>query len=174
MNEQEMILQNQGLVFYVAKKFRPNYGPNEIEDLHQIGMIGLLKAIRSFDGGRGTSFGSYATAVIQNEILLDLRQRRKGPKTVLFYGLEGPENSVPDESMDVEERAMNEYESGRVLALCQRLSEKEQDVVCRYYGLEGKMPMNARQIATIYGCSQTWINRIRRAAIQRIRKRGGY
>lgn len=174
MNEQEMILQNQGLVYYVAKKFWPNYGPNEIEDLHQIGMIGLLKAIRSFDAGRGASFGSYATAVIQNEILLDLRQRRKGPKTVLFYGLESPETSVPDETVDVEACATNGYEAGRVLALCHQLSEKEQDVVCRYFGLAGKPPMNGRQIAALYGCSQTWINRIRRAAIQRIRKRGGY
>ena len=66
-----LIIENTALVKSIALKFRDR--GTEFEDLMQIGTIGMIKAIRSFDMERGTAFSTYAVPLIVGEIRRHLR-----------------------------------------------------------------------------------------------------
>ena len=78
---EELILSNRGLVRTIALRFKDR--GVELDDLMQIGTIGLLKAIRSFDLERGTCFSTYAVPMIFGEIRRTLRD--EGPIKVGRY-----------------------------------------------------------------------------------------
>ena len=73
--QQEWVLQNTGLVYYIVNRYN-NYSWQR-EDLEQIGMLGLCKAAITFDESKGSKFSTYASRCIDNEILMYLRKNKR-------------------------------------------------------------------------------------------------
>ena len=80
LEEQKLVLENEKLVYYIAKKYVA--GRNDEEDIQSIGKIGLIKAASTFDTSKGNTFATYASRCIENEILMYFRREKKHENVV--------------------------------------------------------------------------------------------
>jgi RNA polymerase sporulation-specific sigma factor len=92
MKCQDLITENMGLVWHVARKFQrtAKFLGFDLDDIMQEGVIGLVKAAKKFDESRGTVFSTYATRCIQNEILMSFRKRRRWQEHYRSISIETP------------------------------------------------------------------------------------
>lgn len=173
---QKLILHNLRLVSHIVRKY---YGMNKnAEDLISIGTIGLCKAIDTFQMDAGTKFATYAARCIQNEILMYFRAEKKHAQDVsisetidvdrdgnplTYMDVISSEESVSDEvSLQVDaERAVH------LLKTC--LGERERQVIVMRYGLGLPTPMTQQEIADRLGISRSYVSRIEKAAIEKLR-----
>ena len=176
--KQTLIEHNLRLVVYIARRFE-NTGVN-LEDLISIGTIGLIKAVMTFDDSKGSRLATYAARCIDNELLMMLRSRKKTARDVSLYepigtDREGNEISLLDimehtapgivEKIDLKDNIIHLY---RVLD--QVLSERESQVIRMRYGLYNRKSMTQREVADILGISRSYVSRIEKNAIQKLRK----
>ena len=143
-----------------------------------IGTIGLIKAVTTFDPSKGARLATYAARCVENEILMYFRSRRKSAQDVsLSDYIETGAEGAPLELMDVlsEDCDLLEEVSGRetVARLRQAvercLSEQERQVVVLRYGLGGEAPLRQRQVAERLGISRSYISRIEKRALGKLR-----
>lgn len=175
--KQKLIEHNLRLVIYVAKKFE-NTGV-EMEDLISIGSIGLIKAINSFKGDKNIKIATYASKCIENEILMYLRKISKQKKEV---SLDDPISSDSDgnELMITDlisnDELMPDYECEKraeVTALWQildKLNAREKEIMIMRFGLTGKEEKTQKEVADDLGISQSYISRLEKKILQRIKK----
>lgn len=97
-NEEQLVIDNFGLVMSIAYKYRPQF-PDDHDDLIQIGSIGLLKAIRTFDASLGNQLSTLATIAINREILKRLSKKKLRVESIL------------DGEYDIVDDSINEFES---------------------------------------------------------------
>ena len=144
-----------------------------------IGTIGLIKGITTFDASKGVRLATYAARCVENEILMYFRSTRKSAQDVsLSDYIETGTDGVPLELMDVicEDCDLLEQVSDReaVFRLRQAmercLTEQERTVVILRYGLRGRAPLRQRQVAERLGISRSYISRIEKRALQKLRK----
>jgi|14_taG_2_1085336.scaffolds.fasta_scaffold41750_2 RNA polymerase sporulation-specific sigma factor len=90
-NEASLVEENLALVVYQALQFTP-LGILDLDDLISVGSIGLLKAVRGFDDGRGIQFSTYATTIIRNEIYRELKKFSKTKSIELSQEIEQEES----------------------------------------------------------------------------------
>ncbi len=172
-----LIERNLRLVVYIAKKFE-NAGVN-VEDLISIGAIGLIKAINTYDLEKNIKLATYASRCIENEILMYLRRnnRRKGelsfeePLNVDWDGNElllsdilGTENDVVFTHIEEE---VNRELLGYALA---KLSKREKQLMEMRFGLISGREMTQKEVADKMGISQSYISRLEKKIISRLRK----
>ena len=173
-----LIERNLRLVVYIARKFE-NTGLN-VEDLISIGTIGLIKAINTFKTDKKIKLATYASRCIENEILMYLRRNNKlksevsidEPLNVDWDGNElllsdilGTENDTI--SKDIEEEADRQM---LYLAL-EKLAPRERDIVEMRFGLKtGGDEMTQKEVADLLGISQSYISRLEKKIIVRLRK----
>lgn len=173
---QKLILHNLRLVSHIVRKY---YGMNKnAEDLISIGTIGLCKAIDTFQMDAGTKFATYAARCIQNEILMYFRAEKKHAQDVsisetidvdrdgnplTYMDVISSEESVSDEvSLQVDaERAVHLLKTS--------LGERERQVIVMRYGLGLPAPMTQQEIADRLGISRSYVSRIEKAAIEKLR-----
>ena len=177
-----LIEHNLRLVAHVAKKYQ-NTG-EDLEDLISIGTIGLIKAISTFDIDRSARLSTYAARCIDNELLMMLRSRKKCSREVSLYepigtDKEGNEISLLDiiESPPVdivEEYSTQEDIRFLISILKDALSEKEYQVICLRYGLFGIEEQTQREIATQLGISRSYVSRIEKNALEKLKKLFNY
>ena len=177
-----LIEHNLRLVAHVAKKYQ-NTG-EDLEDLISIGTIGLIKAISTFDIDRSARLSTYAARCIDNELLMMLRSRKKCSREVSLYepigtDKEGNEISLLDiiESPPVdivEEYSTREDIRFLLSVLKDTLSEKEYQVICLRYGLFGIEEQTQREIATQLGISRSYVSRIEKNALEKLKKLFNY
>ena len=177
-----LIEHNLRLVAHVAKKYQ-NTG-EDLEDLISIGTIGLIKAISTFDVDRSARLSTYAARCIDNELLMMLRSRKKCSREVSLYepigtDKEGNEISLLDiiESPPVdivEEYSTREDIRFLISVLKDALSEKEYQVICLRYGLFGIEEQTQREIATQLGISRSYVSRIEKNALEKLKKLFNY
>lgn len=177
-----LIEHNLRLVAHVAKKYQ-NTG-EDLEDLISIGTIGLIKAISTFDIDRSARLSTYAARCIDNELLMMLRSRKKCSREVSLYepigtDKEGNEISLLDiiESPPVdivEEYSTQEDIRFLISVLKDALSEKEYQVICLRYGLFGIEEQTQREIATQLGISRSYVSRIEKNALEKLKKLFNY
>jgi len=91
MNENELVKQHTPLVVSIAFLYKPQ-PPNDYDDLISVGMIGLLKAIRVFDPGRGVQFSTLATKIIHREIIRELEKTNGKKHESLTFDVEKEEH----------------------------------------------------------------------------------
>ena len=174
----KLIEHNLRLVVYIAKKF-DNTGVG-VEDLISIGTIGLIKAVNSFKPDKSIRLATYAAKCIDNELLMMLRMEKRKSKEVSMYepigkDKEGNEISLIDivgeEKEDVVEDCLF---AQRVLCLYQNLdkvlNEREKTIIIRRYGLNGKEPMTQSELADRLGISRSYISRIEKKALLKLKK----
>ena len=171
-----LILRNLRLVAHVVKKYQ--CPENEQEELISIGTIGLIKAIATVDADKGR-LSTYAARCIENELLMHFRSKKKVSKEVSYYepigtDKEGNEISLLDviesqepdafEILTAKEDARKVYE-----LLPEVLTEREREVLCLRYGLYGGKEFTQREVAGKLGISRSYISRIEKTAIEKLR-----
>lgn len=172
-----LIERNLRLVAHIVKKYQ---GVEEdLDDLISIGTIGLIKAIHTFNGEKSNRLSTYAARCIDNELLMLLRSKKKTNKEVSLYepigtDKEGNEISLLDviESapVDVVENCTVRDNTIAVLAAMPKLlTEKEYQVLCCRYGLFGQEEQTQREIAEKLSISRSYVSRIEKNAIQKLR-----
>lgn len=173
-----LIERNLRLVAHIVKKY--TVMEKEVEDLISVGTIGLIKAIDTFDPEKGIKLATYAARCIENELLMWYRSQRKQSKEVYLNDSigadrEGNEISLIDiietEDEDVAERMEREENIVRVRRLVKKcLTERETQIICLRYGLtaSGK-EITQREIAAMYGISRSYVSRIEKKALQKLR-----
>ena len=176
--KKELILRNMRLVAHVAKKYQNS--DEDMEDLISIGTIGLIKAISTYREDYGSRLATYAARCIDNELLMHFRARKKTSREVSLYepigtDKEGNQISLLDivesEEPDVMERLELERCTGRVLTLVPRvLNGRELFIIVNRYGLFDKQPMTQREIASVLKISRSYVSRIEKRALGKLRK----
>ena len=173
-----LIEKNLRLVAHMVKKY--SCSEYEPEDMISIGTIGLIKAIDSFDEKKGSRLVTYAAKCIDNELLMMFRSEKKRSREVslnepLGTDKEGNKICFQDvtfsEDEDVVERLQNKEDIVRLMeAFNSKLSEREQRIIMYRYGLYGNRPRTQRELAAEYGISRSYVSRIEKKALERMRE----
>ena len=171
-----LILRNMRLVAHVAKKYQcPEIEP---EELISIGTIGLIKAISTVDAEKGR-LSTYAARCIENELLMYFRSRKKFSKEVSYYepigtDKEGDEISLLDviesQEPDAFELVTAKEDTKKLYDLFKRiLTNREKQVLRLRYGLYGGKEHTQRDVADCLGISRSYVSRIEKTAIEKLR-----
>ena len=173
-----LIEHNLRLVAHVARKYQGC--EEDPDDLISIGTIGLIKAVSTFDSKKNSRLGTYAAKCIDNELLMLMRSRKKTAREVSLYDpigtdREGNEISLLDilegETVDIPEKMDLENDSRNLYRLLKKtLSPRERKVLIWRYGIGGSKEMTQREIARICGLSRSYVSRIEKAALGKLRK----
>ena len=171
-----LIQRNLRLVAHIMKKYYAQ--TSDQEDLISIGTIGLIKGIESFDHTKGARLATYAARCVENEILMYFRSRKKSSQDVsLSDYIETGADGAPLELMDVvsQEEDMTEQLAAREqvqklhAALDRVLTPQERQVVVLRYGLGSHRPHRQREVATITGISRSYVSRVEKRALEKLR-----
>ena len=172
-----LIEHNLRLVVYIAKKF-DNTGVG-VEDLISIGTIGLIKAVETYKEDYGSRLATYAARCIDNELLMHFRAKKKTSKEVSLYEPIGTDKEgnqiqlldvVVSEDEDVVELLEQDRKVRRLNEIIpQTLSGRELFIIINRYGLYGKKTMTQREIARKLGISRSYVSRIEKRAIEKLR-----
>ena len=172
-----LVERNLRLVAHVMKKYYSQSADQE--DLISIGTIGLIKGSTTFDTSTGARLATYAARCVENEILMHFRSLRKSAQDVsLSDYIETGADGAPLELMDVicedcdllEQVSDRESVSRLRKAIDRCLTAQERRVVELRYGLGGREPLRQRQVAEKLGISRSYISRIEKRALQKLRK----
>lgn len=174
-----LIEHNLRLVVYIAKRFE-NTGVG-VEDLISIGTIGLIKAINTFNYGRKIKLATYASRCIENEILMHLRRNSKlrlevsidEPLNVDWDGNELLLSDILGTEEDMIYRDMEEEAQHKQLVCAlAKLSVRERQIVELRYGINQKdqREMTQKEVADLMGISQSYISRLEKKIIRRLKK----
>ena len=171
-----LIEHNLRLVVYIARKFE-NTGVG-VEDLISIGTIVLIKAVGTFDAGKKIKLATYASRCIENEILMYLRRHSRTrmevsldePLNVDWDGNELLLSDVMGTDPDLVGREL-ERETDRALLreAISRLTAREQKIMQMRFGLDGCKERTQREVADELGISQSYISRLEKRIIKRLR-----
>ena len=174
---QRLILHNLRLVSHIVRKY---YGTaKEQEDLVSIGTIGLVKAVDSFKPENGARFATYAAKCIQNEILMHFRAGKKRSAEISMNetidvdrdGNPLTYTDVISSEEDLPEDVMRSVEADRALTLVRtRLEPRERQVITLRFGLNGAPAMTQREIADKLGISRSYVSRIEKAALDKLKE----
>ena len=174
----ELIERNMRLVAHVAKKYQNP--EDEMEDLTSIGTIGLIKAVETYKEDYGSRLATYAARCIDNELLMHFRAKKKTSKEVSLYEPIGTDKEgnqiqlldvVVSEDEDVVELLEQDRKVRRLNEIIpQTLSGRELFIIINRYGLYGKKTMTQREIARKLGISRSYVSRIEKRAIEKLRQ----
>ena len=171
-----LIKHNLRLVAHVAKKYA-NYGDND--ELISVGSIGLIKAVSTYNQGKGTGLATYASRCIENEILMMLRASKKHKNNVslsepIGVDKEGNELTVIDmiaDDKDVIDDVERDILMERLVEVTKEcLDKREYDIIKHRYGLDGNGALTQREVANMFDISRSYISRIEKKAIEKIRE----
>lgn len=173
-----LVEHNLRLVAYIAKRFE-NTGAN-IEELISIGTVGLMKAVSTFNLEKNVKLATYASRCIENEILMFIRkastQRREvsidEPLSVDWDGNELLLSDVLGSEQDAVSAEMEDEEEREILrAAVKGLNERERVIIEMRYGLNGGIEMTQKEVADALGISQSYISRLEKKIMQRLKRR---
>lgn len=173
----KLIQHNLRLVVYIARKF-DNTGVDN-DDLISIGTIGLIKAISSFRTDKNIKLATYASRCIENEILMYLRRVARLKSEVSFdeplnTDFEGNELLLSDVLGTSAESVYGDIESNaekeQLKEALKKLSERERKIMFLRFGLGGGEEMTQKDVAEMLGISQSYISRLEKKIILRLKK----
>ena len=173
-----LVEHNLRLVAFIAKKYvKPEINRN-LDELISIGTIGLMKAIDSFDCGKG-KLSTYASRCIENEFLMMLRTDKKKSKEISLYepigaDCEGNEIHLFDiiESKDpqIEEWYVRNDQQKKLMECVKNiLTDREFIIIEKRYGLNGKNEYTQQKIASELGISRSYVSRIEKRALIKLK-----
>ncbi len=171
-----LIKHNMRLVAHIVKKYS---GAAETDDLLSVGSIGLIKAINTFQEGKGTQLATYTARCIENEILMLIRSGKKHKNSVSLNDpvgtdKDGNELTVMDLLAEKEENVFSQVEKNiqreKFVSLLKGiLYIREYTIICMRYGLENGVPMPQREVAKKLQISRSYVSRIEKRAIEKAR-----
>lgn len=172
-----LIVHNLRLVVYIAKKFE-NSGVG-VEDLVSIGTIGLIKAVNTFCPSRNIKLATYASRCIENEILMYLRKINgmksevsiDEPLNTDWDGNELLLSDVLGSDPDIVNRDIElEDEKNLLTATLEKLNGREKVIMKMRFGIGGEKEHTQKEVADILGISQSYISRLEKKIIRRLKK----
>lgn len=171
-----LIKHNLRLVVHIVKKYN-NY--NDVDELISVGSIGLIKAINTYEMGKGTQLVTYAARCIENEILMTLRANKKLKSNVsidapMGTDKDGNEISLIDVLCSEEDCIFDSVEhsmlSDKLFELVKNvLDEREYRTIVLRYGLNGSPALTQREVAKLFGISRSYVSRIEKRALNKIK-----
>lgn len=172
----KLINHNMRLVAHVVKKYS---GAAETDDLISVGSIGLIKAINTYELGKGTQLATYTARCIENEILMLLRANKKHKNDVLLSDPVGTDKDgneltlmdlLAEKDDTVFSRVDRSIEREKFLSFIRGvLTEREYTVLCLRYGLKGERTYAQREVAKFLRISRSYISRIEKKAIEKLK-----
>ena len=144
-----------------------------------IGTIGLIKGITTFDPSKGARLATYAARCVENEILMYFRSQRKSAQDVslsdyIETGADGAPLALMDvvaEDCDLFEKICSREMANRLRDAMQTcLTDQERQVVVLRYGLDGETPKRQREVAQHTGISRSYVSRIEKRALEKLRR----
>ena len=161
-----LITHNLRLVVYIAKKFESSTAG--VEDMISIGTIGLIKAVNTFEPGKNIKLATYASRCIENEILMYLRKSSNRRQDA---SIDEPLNTDSDgnELLLMDELERN-AERSALLAAVQALNPRERQIMELRFGLRDGVEHTQKEVADSIGISQSYISRLEKRIIKRLRQ----
>ena len=172
----KLIEHNLRLVVFLAKKYENT--KVDLEDLVSIGTIGLIKGIKTYSMDKNIKLATYASRCIDNEILMYLRKNKKIKTEVSFdeslsFDMDGNELHLEDilgTDPDIVTRGLEENLNKRiVIDEINKLSPRDREIIVLRYGLLNGQEMTQKDVAELLGISQSYISRIEKKVIRRIK-----
>ncbi len=172
----KLIEHNLRLVVFLSKKYE-NTGV-DLEDLVSIGSVGLIKGVNTYKLDKNIKLATYASRCIDNEILMFLRKNRKRRGEISFednlsYDSEGNELHLEDilgtDSDIVTKGLEKEIEKKLLYEEIENLSPRDKKIMVLRYGLFGTDEMTQKDVAKLLGISQSYISRIEKKVIRRLK-----
>ena len=175
---EKYIKGNLRLVLSVIKRFE-NSSENA-DDLFQIGCVGLMKAVDSFRPEYGNKFATYAIRCVDNELLMHLRSKKKQRKEVSMFepigtDKEGNQIQLVDvlefHDKNVADEVTKREQMKKICTFMNDvLSEREAFIIRRRYGIGGNQELTQREIARALGISRSYVSRIEKRALEKLKK----
>lgn len=171
-----LIERNLRLVAFLARRFE-NTGVG-IEDLISIGTLGLIKAVETFRSDKNIKLATYASRCIENEILMYLRKISGRQEVSLDEPLntdwDGGELLLSDilssDETPISEEIEQDEERRALLRAVDRLESRERLVIRLRFGLDGSPEMTQKEVADLLGISQSYISRLEKKILQKLRR----
>ena len=172
----KLIEHNLRLVVFLSKKYE-NTG-TDLEDLVSIGTIGLIKGVNTYKANKNIKLATYASRCIDNEILMFLRKNKKRRGEVSFedslsYDSEGNELHLEDilgTADDIVTRPLEEEIEKKILYQeLTKLNDRDKEIMTLRYGLYGNNELTQKDVALKLGISQSYISRIEKKVIKRLK-----
>ena len=174
-----LITHNLRLVVYIAKKFESSTAG--VEDMISIGTIGLIKAVNTFEPGKNIKLATYASRCIENEILMYLRRNSKTKMEVsidepLNVDWDGNELLLSDilgtDDDVISRRLEDEVEIALLGKAISKLTKREQMIIRLRFGIGNRegMEKTQKEVADLLGISQSYISRLEKRIMKRLRK----
>ncbi len=177
-NAKEILIKhNLRLVAHVVKKYA---GSADKDDLLSVGSIGLIKAINTYEIGKGTQLATYTARCIENEILMLFRANKKFKNDISFNDVVGQDkegNSLTlmdlisqkeeDTVTDIEKKLEKEKFNEKIKSI---LNEREYKIISMRYGLNNGKTYAQREVAAMLNISRSYISRIEKKAIEKLKK----
>lgn len=172
----KLIEHNLRLVAHVVRKYETS--GEDMEDLISIGTIGLIKAIKTYNEGRGVRLATYAARCIENEVLMHLRNIKKLKKEIsiydpIGYDKEGNEISLIDvltTDNEIVEFVEAKLQEEKIRGKIDILTRRERQVIEMRYGLFDGLKETQREIAKKLGISRSYVSRIEKRALKKLIK----
>ena len=172
----KLIEHNLRLVVFLAKKYE-NTGV-DLEDLVSIGTIGLMKGVKTFSSDKNIKLATYASRCIDNEILMFLRKNKKVKGEVSFeeslsYDADGNELHLEDvlgtEADIVTKPLEDDINKKLMMKEIEKLNNRDREIIIMRYGLFNREEKTQKEVADILGISQSYISRIEKKVIKRLK-----
>lgn len=173
----KLVRHNMRLVAHVVKKYT---GAAETDDMISVGSIGLIKAINTYEPGRGTRLATYTARCIENEILMLIRAGKKHRSNLSLSDpvgtdKDGNELTLMDLLFEKEDKVFGCVEQSLMQekflsAVKNLLTQRETVVVCLRYALRGGAPLPQREVARRLKISRSYVSRIEKRALEKLRK----
>lgn len=172
-----LIEHNMRLVAHICRKYQNM--EEDMEDLISIGTIGLIKGVSTFQEGYGSKLATYAARCIENELLMYFRSKKKVSREISLYEPIGTDKEgnqiqlmdvVESQDKDIVEQLELKGKIKKLYELMpQVLNEREKKILSMRYGLEGKKPVTQREIAGQMKISRSYVSRIEKSALEKLR-----
>lgn len=175
----KLIEHNLRLVVFLSKKYE-NTGI-DLEDLVSIGSIGLIKGVNTYKLDKNIKLATYASRCIDNEILMFLRKNKKRRSEISFedslsYDAEGNELHLEDilgTENDIVTKGIEEETEKNLLHFeIDKLNSRDKQIMTLRYGLNNHEEMTQKDVAQVLGISQSYISRIEKKVIKRLKTLG--
>lgn len=174
----KLIEHNLRLVAHIVKKY--NMADKETDDLISIGTIGLIKAIDTFDDAKGIRLATYASRCIDNELLMMLRSGKRLAKEVYLYDPIGSDREgneinlldiIEETDVDIVENIVLEDDIKKLYHIIGKvLTDREREIICLRYGLSNTREITQREIAGMLGISRSYVSRIEKKALKKLKE----
>ena len=171
-----LIEHNLRLVVFLAKKYE-NTGV-DLEDLVSIGTIGLMKGVKTFSNDKNIKLATYASRCIDNEILMFLRKNKKVRGEVSFeeslsFDADGNELHLEDvlgTEADIVTKPLEDDLNRKIMMEeINKLNSRDREIIVMRYGLFNHQEKTQKEVAEILGISQSYISRIEKKVIKKLK-----